>query len=137
MTYNRLALRHYTDGDVKKVLRLPFADISSPSISNTVDIKKFKKTAVYYPVPIKSLSRRYNITITGVLKDDAVSYELDGLIPDTDYMTIEEYKLALENLDPVITYTFDTRTGSMLINSIFVESFGLTRKFRIEGTVLC
>lgn len=139
MEYNRLKLRYYLDGTTKKELRLPFAYLTSPNISSTVNIGKYKDVnSKYYATFSKSINRSYNITISGIIADDAVMvHELQDMIAPADYKTLEQYITAIRNLESSVNFSFKPWGGTILITNIYIATIGIKREFKIDGVRLC
>jgi len=134
MNYNRLIINYYMDNGVRKTLKLPFSKITSPNIINQVAISRYKKSTSYYSSITKSLKRSYNVTISGVIMDDMSRMdELINIISPVEFKTLNQYIDALQNLEPIINYSFHPRSGTIAITKISIDSIGITRNFTIEG----
>lgn len=138
MTYNRLIMRYYLKAGVKTELKLPFANFSDISINNSIAMNKYKHSnSKYYSTHVKNINRSSNFTIKGVITDDLSVIDKIGDIPDTEYKTLQEYIDALNNLESKVNYTFNSNSGTLIIQSIYISSVGYTREFEITGIKLC
>jgi len=138
MTYNRLKIKNYIDGGVKKELKLPFASFSDVNITNGISINKFKHSSTSYKsTHIKNINKSSNFTITGKLIDDRSVNDMIADIPVIEYKTLQQYIDAVNNLESTVNYTFGANSGTLIIQSIYVSSVGISRDFEITGIKLC
>lgn len=137
MTYKRLIIRHYIKNGVKTELKLPFATITSPNLSHVINTSKYRSGTEYKNNIIKQINRSYPITISGVIQDDRSSLDINGDLPVEDYKTLEQYIEAINSLEPIVNFSFYPRSGTILITGIDIDSYGIVRNYKIEGTCLC
>lgn len=139
--YRRLKLFYFlNESGINEELKLPFCSVfNETGISNSSFISKYKyQTGKYKSSILKQINRRSSVTIKGIICNDSLLKDhLPNMGLNYEYKTLDYYLYAIGNLNPTIMYVFDGSTGVLNIESISVDSIGITRNFEITGYRTC
>lgn len=139
--YRRLKLFYFLNElGINEELKLPFCSVfNETNISNSSFVSKYEyQSGKYKSSILKQVNRRSPITIKGIICDDLLFKDhLPNMGLNYEYKTLDYYLYAINNLYPTVMYAFDGSTGVLNIESLSIDSIGVTRNFEITGHRSC